>query len=194
MYISGGLLKYKVPDGSWYYFYYSSGSITRTLGTVYKSNVSQESGYMRTLHGFCSVNNGGPNANVRIDFNPGVGITSSGVRIQDNGDLSSGYNYKFALVLRAAGVFSFLIPKGGSQWLLAAISPIDTTSTFYPGVQCSYGGSTNDLSSSDYLHVFNTGWYPTPIAGDAFSGTWPTTDGKGHRGLPIVAKECMAMA
>lgn len=84
-------------------------------------------------------------------------------------------DYTLAVSLRTYG--GFYLIKGGTyaHWSLVGVAQADNAAPLYP-----YCINNSSTFTSDYARIPTQLWWPLPIAGDAFTGTWPTTDGKGH--------------
>jgi hypothetical protein len=93
--------------------------------------------------------------------------------------LSTGTNYFLLVVMRTQGDF-FLIQGGAySNWTLLCVEKYQTYLPDHLGIYGVNPGSamTCSLAKNPIFPL----WWPTPLASDAFTGTWPTTDGKGHQ-------------
>jgi lysophospholipase L1-like esterase len=129
--------------------------------------------------GFSDVISGVPGGD-----NPHLFYSSAG-DIQSSGDSTGISNiiyvpnasvpasYKFAITMRRRAAFLFL--NLGSTWKMVFRSVYSLANALRPAAV-----GNNSKPYFDTLRVVS-GFMPIPVASDGFSGTWPTTDGKGHR-------------
>jgi len=106
-------------------------------------------------------------ANGQIDDDSGTALHTG---------LSTGTNYKAAIVLRAAG--AHYLVHDGTEWLLESIAASGTTATLYAMLS-----NLDGVVVCDYARVPDALWTPTPLASDSFnranSSTLGNTDGAG---------------
>jgi len=86
-------------------------------------------------------------------------------------------DYYYAIILKGTGCYIFSKTTTG-LWYLMAITNTGTTDPVYPAIM----NYSSDFTT-DFIRVPQMLWTPRPISADAFTDTWPTTDGGGLTGL-----------